>query len=239
MGKGNLTIINPLSYCVKTIDDFWAIMLHLSNIQKWYGSHHIFSIEELTLSTGVYWLKGANGAGKSTFMKMLAGLIPFKGEVFIDEKISLRKNPVYYRMLLNHAEAEPACPSFLTGNELVEFVSNIKKGTKEQVNEIRNILGIDDYLQNPTGSYSSGMLKKLSLLLAFIGQPKWILLDEPLTTLDQSSQKALCELIMQQRRQKNISFIITSHHDIENNDIHFDKTYILKDKQLLPVSQSL
>lgn len=214
-------------------------MLQLNKIQKWYGSHHIFSIEELSLPAGVYWLKGANGAGKSTFMKMLAGLIPFKGEVFIDEKISIRKNPVHYRLLLNHAEAEPVYPSFLTGNELIDFVSNIKKGTKEQVNEIRNILGIDDYLQHPTGSYSSGMLKKLSLLLAFIGEPKWILLDEPLTTLDQSSQKALCELIMTQWKQKNISFIITSHHDIENNDIRFDKTFILRDKKFLPISQSI
>ena len=218
---------------------FAAIMLYLSNIQKWYGSHHIFSIGELTLPAGIYWLKGANGAGKSTFMKILAGLIPFKGEISIENNISLRKNPVPYRLLLNHAEAEPVYPSFLTGNELVEFVSNIKKGTKEQVNEIKDILGVDDYLQNPTGSYSSGMLKKLSLLLAFIGQPKWILLDEPLTTLDQSSQKALCELIMQQWQQKNISFIITSHHDIENAAIHFDKTFLLKDKQLLSINPSL
>ena len=212
-------------------------MLELSNIQKSYGSHHIFSINELQLPKGVYWLKGANGAGKSTLLKLLAGLIPFKGDVFIEEKISIRKDPVHYRLLLNHAEAEPVYPSFLTGNELIEFVSNIKNGTKEQVTDFRQILGIDDYLQNPTGSYSSGMLKKLALLLAFIGNPSWILLDEPLTTLDQSSQKALCELIMQQRQQKNISFIITSHHDIENNDIHFDKTFLLKDKQLLTVHQ--
>lgn len=214
-------------------------MLQLNNIEKWYGSHHIFSINDLNLPAGIYWLKGANGAGKSTFMKLLAGLIPFKGDVFIDEKISIRKNPVHYRLLLNHAEAEPVYPSFLTGNELIDFVSTIKKGTKEQVNEIRQILEIDDYLQNPTGSYSSGMLKKLSLLLAFIGEPKWILLDEPLTTLDQSSQKGLYELIMQQQQQKNISFIITSHHDIENNDIRFDKTFILKDKELVTVSQPI
>jgi ABC-2 type transport system ATP-binding protein len=218
---------------------FAATMLQLSNIQKWYGTHHIFSIDELTSPTGIYWLKGENGAGKSTFMKMVAGLIPFKGEIFIDETISLRKSPVHYKLLLNHAEAEPVFPSFLTGIELIEFVSNIKKGTKEQVNEIRNTLGIDDYLQNPTGSYSSGMLKKLSLLLAFIGQPKWILLDEPLTTLDQSSQKALCNLIMNQQQQKNISFIITSHHDIETTDIYFDKTFMLKDKQLFSINQSI
>lgn len=172
-------------------------------------------------------------------MKMLAGLIPFKGEILLDNNISLHKNPLRYRLILNHAEAEPVYPSFLTGNELVEFVSNIKKGTKEQIDEIRKLLRIDDYLQNPTGSYSSGMLKKLSLLLAFIGQPKWILLDEPLTTLDHLSQKALCELIMRQWQQKNISFIITSHHDIENAAIHFHKTFMLKDKQLLPLNPSL
>jgi ABC-2 type transport system ATP-binding protein len=211
-------------------------MLQLNNIEKWYGSHHIFSINDLNLPAGIYWLKGANGAGKSSFIKMLAGLVPFKGDVFIDEKISIRKNPVHYRLLLNHSEAEPVYPSFLTGNELIDFVSIIKKGTKQQINEIRQILAIDDYLQNPTGSFSSGMLKKLSLLLAFIGQPKWILLDEPLTTLDQSSQKALCKLIMEQYQQKNISFIITSHHDIENNDIRFDKTFLLKDKELVTVS---
>jgi ABC-2 type transport system ATP-binding protein len=214
-------------------------MLQLNNIEKWYGSHHIFSINDLNLPAGIYWLKGANGAGKSSFIKMLAGLVPFKGDVFIDEKISIRKNPVHYRLLLNHSEAEPVYPSFLTGNELIDFVSIIKKGTKQQINEIRQILAIDDYLQNPTGSFSSGMLKKLSLLLAFIGQPKWILLDEPLTTLDQSSQKALCKLIMEQYQQKNISFIITSHHDIENNDIRFDKTFILKDKELVTFSQPI
>ena len=218
---------------------FAATMLQLTDIQKWYGSHHIFNIDELLLPAGNYWLKGANGAGKSTFMKMVAGLIPFKGEIFIDEKISIRKDPIHYRQLLNHAEAEPAYPSFLTGNELIEFVCGIKKGTKEQVNEIRHTLDIDDYLQNPSGSYSSGMLKKLSLLLAFMGEPKWILLDEPLTTLDQPSQQALCEMIMKERQQKNISFIITSHHDIENNAIRFDKTFMLKDKQLLPLSKSL
>jgi ABC-2 type transport system ATP-binding protein len=223
----------------KQLLTFAATMLELSNIQKSFGSHHIFSIDKLTLPTGIYWLKGANGAGKSTLLKLLAGLIPFKGDVFIDKKISIRKNPVHYRLLMNHSEAEPVYPSFLTGNELIDFVRNIKTGTKGQVNEIRQLLGIDDYLQNPTGSYSSGMLKKLSLLLSFLGKPKWILLDEPLTTLDQSSQKALCELIMQYRQEKNISFIITSHHDIENNNIHFDKTYLLKDKELVSVSQPI
>jgi ABC-2 type transport system ATP-binding protein len=111
----------------------------------------------------------------------------------------------------------------------VEFIRSIKKGTTQQTEEVKEILGIDNYLANPAGSYSSGMLKKLSLLSAFLGNPAWILLDEPFTTLDHASQSALCRLIRQKHGQ-GIAFIITFHHDIETSDIHFTKVYTLKIK---------
>ena len=206
-------------------------MLQLSNIKKSFGSHLVFSIDEVRVEKGIYWLKGVNGSGKSTLLKIIAGLLPFNGEIILNENINIRKQAVSYRLLINHSAAEPIYPSFLTGNNLVEFIRTIKKGTKEQMNEVKEILGIDNYLANPTGSYSSGMLKKLSLLSAFMGQPTLILLDEPFTTLDQASQTALCGLIRTQHR-KGISFILTSHHDIETSDIHFTKIFMLKDKQL-------
>lgn len=206
-------------------------MLQIRDIQKSFGSHHVFSIDKLILDNGIYRLKGINGSGKSTLIKILAGLLPFRGEILLNKTISIRKSPVKYRLLVNYSEAEPVYPSFLTGSELIEFAMTVKKGTKEQVNEIKRLLFIDNYLDNPTGGYSSGMLKKLSLLMAFTGQPEWILLDEPLTTLDQVSQKALCDLIMQQH-QKGVSFIITSHHDVDKSDIEFSKVFMFKDKAI-------
>ena len=206
-------------------------MITLTDIEKSFGSHLVFSIDDLLLEKGIHWLKGVNGSGKSTLLKIIAGLLPFKGEIILNEKISIRKQPVGYRLLINHSAAEPIYPSFLSGNELTEFVRSIKKGTQQQVNEIKEILGIDNYLLNPTGRYSSGMLKKLSLLSAFMGRPEWILLDEPFTTLDQASQTALCSLIRQQH-ENGVSFIITSHHDIETSDIPFNKIFMLKDKQI-------
>jgi ABC-2 type transport system ATP-binding protein len=211
--------------------DFRIPMLQLTAIQKSFGSHHVFSIDELKLPNGMYWLKGVNGSGKSTLMKLIAGLLPFKGEIILNEKINIHKQPANYRLLVNHSAAEPVYPSFLTGNELLEFIRSIKKGTTQQIEEVKEILAIDNYLANPTGSYSSGMLKKLSLLAAFTGKPAWILLDEPFTTLDQASQSSLCKLIRQKHGQ-GISFIITSHHDIEKSDVHFDRVFTLKDKQL-------
>ena len=206
-------------------------MLQLTGIHKSFGSHHVFSFDQLRLENGVYWLKGANGSGKSTLIKLVAGLLPFKGEILLNEEISIRQQPVAYRLLVNHSAAEPIYPSFLTGDELASFVCSVKNGTKQQVEEIKSLLGITSYLSNPTGSYSSGMLKKLSLLCAFIGQPSWILLDEPFTTLDHASQSALCKLIREKTGQ-GISFIITSHHDIETSDIPFTKIFTLEDGQL-------
>jgi ABC-2 type transport system ATP-binding protein len=211
-------------------------MLQLKNIEKSFGSHRVFNIPDLELAPGIYWLKGINGSGKSTLLKLMAGLLPFKGEIILSNALSIHQHSVDYRRYINYAPAEPVYPSFLTGDELLKYVTSVKQGNASQHNEIRQQLGIDQYLQNPTGSYSSGMLKKLSLLLAFTGKPRWILLDEPFTTLDHSSQLALTALI-RQRHAEGISFIITSHHDIEAGELTFSRIFLLKDKELHPINE--
>ncbi|MEO5946464.1 MAG: ABC transporter ATP-binding protein [Chitinophagaceae bacterium] len=209
-------------------------MLQLKNIKKEFGPHLIYSIDNLELRKGIYWIKGVNGSGKSTFLKMLAGMLPFSGDIFLGD-ISITKQQAAYRRKINYSPAEPSYPSFIRGNELVEFIKKLKGGNEQQVMKIKQVLGIDNYTANPTGSYSSGMLKKLSLLLAFIGDPEWILLDEPFTTLDQTSQLALTKLISQ-KKEEGVSFIITSHHDIESSLIPFTDIYVMNEKQLLKVS---
>ncbi len=204
-------------------------MLYIKEIKKYYGSFEVLNIPAIQLSAGKYWIKGINGSGKSTFLKVLAGSLPFKGDILLEGNISIINNPVQYRALVNHAPAEPVYPSFITGRQLVDFYCKVKKCNQGQVDELKQILGIDDYLKNPTGSYSSGMLKKLSILLALTGRPKLVLLDEPFTTLDTQAQHALQYLI---KRRNNISFILTSHHDISLEEIPFTQIFTLKNKTL-------
>ncbi|MET0394219.1 MAG: ATP-binding cassette domain-containing protein [Chitinophagaceae bacterium] len=206
-------------------------MLELATIHKSFGDHTVLSVGPRRLPPGVYWLRGANGSGKSTLLNILAGLLPFKGDIILNETISIHRHPVAYRQLVNHAPAEPVFPAFLTGTSLVQFARSIKKGNTGQLRQVQETLGIGDYLANPTGSYSSGMLKKLSLLLAFTGRPAWVLLDEPFTTLDQASQQALTRVIRAQHS-RDISFIITSHHDIPPADLAFSGVFTVRDKQL-------
>lgn len=204
-------------------------MLQLQNIKKSYGSLQLWDISNLLFTKGIYWIKGANGSGKSTFLKVIAGLTPFKGDVQINGTISLKKNPVAYRAAINHAPAEPAYPSFLKGEELVQYYIRAKGGSHQQVASVREALHIDNYLGNPCGSYSSGMLKKLSLLLAFTGNSEWIFLDEPFTTLDAATQQALQQLI---QSSTGTGFILTSHHDIPAEAISFKEIYRIQNKML-------
>ncbi|MCH5721382.1 ABC transporter ATP-binding protein [Niabella hibiscisoli] len=204
-------------------------MLLIHSLHKSYGNYEVLNIGSFRFDKAIYWIKGANGSGKSTFLKAIAGLIPFKGDVLLNQKISLKKNPAAYRAAVNHAPAEPAYPSFLKGEELVRYYMQTKGGNREQVDAIKSVLGIDHYLDNPCGSYSSGMLKKLSLLLAFMGNSKWIFLDEPFTTLDIATQQALQALI---QNSTDKGFIITSHHNIPGEAITFKGIYGIQNKTL-------
>ena len=189
-------------------------MLTLKDIVKAYHDTVILEIPELTLDHHIYWLLGGNGAGKTTSMKVMAGLIPFKGDILVDHNISCRKQPVQYRRLVNYAEAEPLYPGFLTGNDLVSLYVQTKGNGYKDIKELITLLGINSFIHSPVSTYSSGMLKKLSLLLAFTGRPKVILLDEPLITLDSQTVPLLYNMVEEFYTQYGVSFCITSHQPV-------------------------
>lgn len=184
-------------------------MLDIQRFKKTYPTGFQMEINSLHLSKGIHLLKGENGSGKSTLLKAIAGIHDFEGEIML-EGISLKKEPIRFRKLVNYSEAEPLFPEFLSMDELIAFVSKTKGANKSQIESLKDILGIGDFSSNPISTYSSGMLKKAGLILAFLGYPSLIILDEPYTTIDIGSQKRLTELIKSEM-QKGVSFLLTSH----------------------------
>lgn len=199
-------------------------MIILADIKKDYGSRTILNIPHLEIPEGIHWLKGGNGSGKTTLMKIIAGINPFDGQVRVDG-VSLKSKPIAYRMLVSYAEAEPLFPEFLTGTELIRFVQQTRQASNQQVDDLLTHLAIADFIKHPVGTYSSGMLKKLSLLMSFIGDMKLILLDEPLITIDDEFMPKLLSLITQ-RCEAGASFIISSHQQLPNT--HFECNGVLK-----------
>lgn len=207
------------------------MVLEINELTQRYGEREILSIPYFAIEKGIYWVQGENGAGKSTLFRTLAGMLPFEGSVRIDNQYNLKKDPVEYRLRLNLGEAEPLYPSFLTPADLIGFVAEAQRATRVQCDTLIEAFGIN-YLQNPFGSCSSGMVKKVSLLLAFLGNPSIIILDEPLITIDREAREVLFGLIKKYHR-NGVTFLLSSHQLFEQEGLHVSQSFRLKDKTLI------
>lgn len=206
-------------------------MLTITNFQKKYPGTEtaVLSIANFQLQRGIYWIKGENGSGKTSLIKSIAGLIPYTGSIDVNG-ISLEKNRMTYTRIVNYAEAEPLYPPFLSGKELIDFYKSAKGGGLPL--ELIAALGVEKFMNSKTAVYSSGMMKKLSLVLGFTGNPQLILLDEPLIALDTAAVEILQNTITGYNK-KGISFIITSHQPLNASLVNFDKIFIIKNQTLI------
>jgi ABC-2 type transport system ATP-binding protein len=209
-------------------------MLSFKDYSKFYGSRRILEIQDCRINCNLSWIRGINGSGKTTLLKSVAGLIPFHGEIILDG-LNLKKDPVRFRRIVTYSEAEPEFPSFLTGDELIGYTARTRKVDQQEVDDLRDLLGINLYSHSPCGSYSAGMTKKISLCMAFLGNPGLILLDEPLAFIDQETSERLTELINTRIRQKT-RIILTSHHDPGTEHLSPEAAYQIADHTLRRIS---
>lgn len=198
-------------------------MLTLRNFQKSYGDRPILTIPEWHLPPGIHWLKGPNGTGKTTLFRSIAGLLPHEGTCQLNG-LDSRRDAVAYRMRVNYAEAEPTFPPLLTAHEIIRWVADAKQAPAGQADELIAAFGIDSYQHTPVSTYSSGMLKKTSLIVAFLGKPDLILLDEPLITLDVAATRTVANLIEASHKQ-GISFLLSSHQTMETAQLPIDSVW--------------
>lgn len=188
-------------------------MLEFLQVEKRYGDRQILSIPSQRLDSGIYWLHGANGAGKTTLLRMIAGILPFRGDILL-QGYSLHKHPVTYRRLVSWADAEPLYPGFLTGEDLVNFYRDILRPDHAQITQLSERLGVRGWLSARASTWSSGMTKKIALLLAFLSRPALMVLDEPLITLDEAGTAELIALIIEYHQRHGTGFLLSSHQPI-------------------------
>ena len=208
-------------------------MLQINTLQKNYGDKTILKIKELTLPGGIIHLKGINGSGKTTFSKIVAGLIPFEGELILNNSLSPTSTKVEYRKQVNYSESEPDYPEFLSANDLISFVGKAKGTSKKHLKSMVEIFGVNEYLYDQIGTYSSGMIKRLSLVLAFLGKPKLILLDEPFNALDTKAIETLKDMILQ-FHENGVDFILVSHQDIDHLGVPIDACFMVQHQTITP-----
>ncbi len=208
-------------------------MLHIKNLRKKYGERIILDIEELRITSGISHLKGINGSGKTTFSKIIAGLIPFEGNIKLFDTWDPVRSKIKYRKLVNFAESEPNYPEFLTANDLINFIGKAKGTSPKNLAALPKTFGVDEYLFDHVGTYSSGMLKRLSLCLAFLGSPSLILLDEPFNALDTEAIQILKQKI-EEHHEQSVNFILVSHMEVEKFGINIHSSYLADNHTIKP-----
>jgi ABC-2 type transport system ATP-binding protein len=206
-------------------------MLILKNYKKKYGGALVLQAESLQIPEGLIWIRGVNGSGKSTLLKSIAGIIPFEGDIMLNG-ISLKKDPVIIRRKITYAEAEPFYPEMLTAREIIEFAASVRDESDDKTLELIRYFGVDDFYKQACGGYSTGMLKKVALIMAFLGDADLILLDEPFAFIDQETELKLIEII-RRFKDKGKSLMITSHHEMPMQEVTFDWIYKIRDHKLL------
>lgn len=167
--------------------------LEIEDAGKTYGEKKALDGVSLEVDGGLFGLLGMNGAGKSTLFRAILGLLPLdRGAIRVDG-LDVARHSLEIRRKVGYLPEEPVLEEKLTGAETLELVAALKEvdpGGQER----RELLELFDLWPSRNilvGNYSLGMRKKLALIVALLGRPKLLLLDEPLNALDAASMRHL------------------------------------------------
>ncbi|MDJ0553709.1 MAG: ATP-binding cassette domain-containing protein [Microcoleaceae cyanobacterium MO_207.B10] len=188
----------------------------IENLQKRYGSVEAVKNVSFKIEPGeIFGLLGPNGAGKTTTLRALCTLItPDAGRLEVSG-VSVIDQPRIARQRLGYVAQEVALDKVLTGRELLQLQAAIYhipgKLAKERIDQAIGLLGIEDWADKKTGTYSGGIRKRLDLAAGLLHQPDVLVLDEPTVGLDIDSRVAVWDFL-RQLRDSGTTVLITSHY---------------------------
>lgn len=212
-------------------------MLEIKNFSKIYKKGKR-AVDHLTLTVeagDIYGFIGHNGAGKSTTIKAVVGVLDFEeGEILIGGK-SIQKSPLECKREMAYIPDNPDIYEHLTGIQYLNFVGDIfevpARERKERIAKYADLLEITGNLGDLIASYSHGMKQKVALIAALIHQPRLMVLDEPFVGLDPKATIILKDIMREMCR--NGSAIFFSTHVLEVAEKLCNKIAIIKDGRLV------
>jgi len=214
-------------------------MIQVTDLQKEYNGITVLNIPAIHISCGEsFGLVGNNGAGKTTFFRLILDLIEStNGEVQIDNQKVMRNDA--WKSITGSFLDEGFLIDFLTTEEYFIFVGKLHNKSEgdiavffESMKDFFNdeILGSKKLIRE----YSKGNQKKIGIAAALIGDPKILILDEPFTALDPSSQIRLKRFLIDLQTRLNMTMLISSHDlnhvtDVCKRIVVLEKGKIVKD----------
>ena len=197
-----------------------SAMLEIKNYSKSYGEGKKAADNvTLTVESGdIYGFIGHNGAGKSTTIRAVVGVLDFtEGEITIDGH-SVKDEPMACKRVTAYIPDNPDLYENLTGIQYLNFVADVfglsASEREESIRKYADLFEITDALGDLIGSYSHGMKQKVAIISALIHNPKLLVLDEPFVGLDPKASFTLKEIMHDMCRQGTAVFFSTHVLDV-------------------------
>jgi ABC-2 type transport system ATP-binding protein len=163
--------------------------LNVSNLTKYYGEFKALDSVSFEVEKGsVYGYLGPNGAGKTTTIRIMLGLLkPNEGRVQISGA-NPSEDPVHALQPVGYASELPTLQTFFTAEQLLDFTGRVfrlpMQARREKTKQLLDLVGLKEWGRKKIGSYSKGMVQRLSLALALINDPMVLIMDEPTIGMD-------------------------------------------------------
>ncbi len=207
-----------------------APAVSIQNLKKRYGAVEAVKDVSFQVEPGeIFGLLGPNGAGKTTTLRALCTLTtPDAGKIEVSG-VSVLENPRAARKRLGYVAQEVALDKILTGRELLQLQAALyhlpPSVTKARINTVLDLLDLQEYADQKTGTYSGGLRKRLDLAAGLLHAPDVLVLDEPTVGLDIESRFIVWEFL-RKLREAGTTVVITSHY-LEEIDALADRVAII------------
>jgi len=191
-------------------------LIEVDGVACHFSTRSVFLDLDLVLGPGLTWLRGRNGRGKTTLLKLLGGaLAPAAGSIRVSN-LDSREDALAYRRLCFYCGGEAPALDWLTSREWLDLHLSLYEGADAGALQLLlRDFGIEDIGAQPVTGLSLGQYKKLQLALALSLQVKVLLLDEPFNGLD-AQALALLEALLAERTRRHEAagdgaIVLTSH----------------------------
>ncbi len=202
-------------------------------VKRYGGGVTIGPISIETMRGEILGLVGPNGSGKTTTIRCLVGLQrPSEGEVRVAGLDPLRDRKRLMR-LVGYSQELPTFPPFQSGRDIIEITGRLRgldgPELRKEVERVLDLSGLVGHADRKVGSYSKGMVQRLSLAQALIGDPEILILDEPMLGVDPAARIHIREIFLELKKAKK-TILFSTHELYEVEKISDSVAMIYKGK---------
>lgn len=212
-------------------------MIEIKNVSKTYnGETKALNNINLDIRDGeIFAFIGHNGAGKTTMIKSIIGILDFEeGEILVNGK-SIRKNPIECKMQMSYVPDNPDMYENMKVIDFINFVCDMydisKNIRKENISKYAKMFEIEDKLNDDISSLSHGMKQKIALIAALAHNPSVLIMDEPFVGLDPKAVYDMKEVMRQMAKEGKTVFFST--HILDVAEKLCDRVAIIKNGKIV------